>query len=126
MSLVEREFSDAQSKRSLVTAMLDPAFYPQSPTTVTHLETHISDVFLVGNLVYKIKKPVRLSFLDFSTLKRRRHYLEEELRLNRRLAPSVYLGVLPIMLDNSGWRLNGWTETVEYTLVMRRLPARKH
>lgn len=105
--------------------MLNPTFYPIPPTTVTHLETHISHVFLVGSLVYKIKKPVRLSFLDFSTVGRRRHYLEEELRLNRRLAPSVYLGVLPIMLDNSEWRLNGRTEPAEYTLVMRRLPARQ-
>lgn len=119
--LVQRGPAD----QSLVSAMLDPAFYPKPPARVMHLETHISDVFFANDLVYKIKKPVRFSFLDFSTLARRRHFLQEELRLNRRLAPSVYLGVMPISLDESGWRLGGWTKPVEYTLVMRRLPDKQ-
>ncbi len=114
-----------QSQDELVAAMLRPVFYPRPADEVVHQETHISHVFLVGDLVYKIKKPVRYSFLDFSTLARRRHFLQEELRLNRRLAPSVYLAVMPICFDESGWRLGGWSEPAEYTLVMRRLPEKR-
>ncbi len=110
---------------SLVQAMLDPGFYPKPPATVTHKETHISHLFFAGELVYKVKKAVRYSFLDYSTLKKRRYFLQEELRLNRRLAPSVYIGVLPITFDDLGWRLGGWAEPAEYTLVMRRLPDKR-
>jgi uncharacterized protein len=109
----------------LVQAMRDPGFYPKAPDMVTHLETHISHLFFVGDLVYKTKKAVHFSFLDYSTLAKRRHYLQEELRLNRRLAPSVYLGVLPICRDETGWRLGGWLEPAEYTLVMRRLAEKR-
>ncbi|HMA80856.1 MAG TPA: hypothetical protein VKR81_08190, partial [Candidatus Binatia bacterium] len=109
----------------LVAAMMRPAFYPRPADQVIHKETHISHVFLVGDLVYKIKKAVRFSFLDYSTLARRRHFLQEELRLNRRLAPSVYLAVMPISFDENGWRLGGWSEPAEYTLVMRRLPEKQ-
>jgi aminoglycoside phosphotransferase family enzyme len=85
----------------------------------------ISHLFFAGDLVYKVKKSVRYSFLDYATLAKRRYYLQEELRLNRRLAPSVYLGVMPIAFDESGWRLGGWAEPGEYTLVMRRLPEKR-
>jgi len=117
--------AEAGPQETLVAAMSEPGFYPKPPAEVTHTETHISHLFFVGDLVYKIKKTVRFSFLDFSTLARRRLFLNEELRLNRRLAPSVYLGVMPICRDESGWRLGGWTEPAEYTLVMRRLPGKR-
>ena len=113
------------SQSDLVSAMLEPGFYPKRPTKVAHKETHISHVFLTDDLVYKVKKAVRFSFLDYSTLSKRRHFLNEELRLNRRLAPSVYLAVMPISFDSTGWRLGGWSEPVEYTLIMRRLPERR-
>src|SRR5262245_21305527 len=113
------------SQSELVAAMLEPGFYPKRPSKVTHKETHISHVFLLDDLVYKVKKAVRFSFLDYSTLGKRRHFLNEELRLNRRLAPSVYLAVMPISFDATGWRLGGWSEPVEYTLIMRRLPERR-
>ena len=113
------------SQSELVSAMLEPGFYPKRPLKVTHKETHISHVFLIDDLVYKVKKAVRFSFLDYSTLGKRRHFLNEELRLNRRLAPSVYLAVMPISLDSTGWRLGGLSEPVEYTLIMRRLPERR-
>jgi hypothetical protein len=113
-----------RSQEGLVAAMMDPGFYPKPPAQVTHKETHISHIFLAGDLVYKVKKAVRYSFLDYSTLKKRRHFLQEELRLNRRLAPSVYLAVMPISADAGGWRLGGWGTPSEYTLVMRRLPER--
>jgi aminoglycoside phosphotransferase family enzyme/predicted kinase len=116
---------DWGSQDGLVSAMMEPTFYPKPPAEVTHKETHISHLFFAGDLVYKIKKAVRFSFLDYSTLAKRRFFLNEELRLNRRLAPSVYLGVLPIAFDSAGWDLGGPGEPAEYTLVMRRLPARR-
>ncbi len=110
---------------SLLAAMAQPAFYPRRPAEVVHLETHISDVFLTDDLVYKIKKPVRFSFLDYSTLAKRKHFIQEELRLNRRLAPSVYLGILPISLVAGEWKLGSEYNPVEYALAMRRLPQRR-
>ena len=110
---------------SLLAAMMEPAFYPKPPASVTHSETHISHLFFAGDLVYKIKKAVQFSFLDFSTLAKRRHYLQEELRLNRRLAPSVYLGVVPLAFDGLRWQLGGWSKPAEYALVMRRLPEKR-
>ena len=65
------------AQETLVSAMLDPAFYPNHPEEILHKETHISHIFLVGALVYKIKKPVRFPFLDFSTAAKRRHFLDE-------------------------------------------------
>ena len=82
----------------LITGLSDPAAYPHSigAEAVEVRQTHISAVFLAGPYAYKVKKPLDLGFLDFSTLERRRHFCEEEVRLNRRLAPSVYLGVVPV------------------------------
>ena len=86
------------------------------------IQTHISVVFLTRDVVYKLKKPVNLGFLDFSTLDRRRHFCQEEVRLNRRLAPAVYLGVVPVTRDGSGLRFEGEGEAVEWTVKMTRLP----
>jgi aminoglycoside phosphotransferase family enzyme/predicted kinase len=86
-------------------------------------ETHISWVFLVGDDVYKVKKPVSLGFLDFSTLKKRREACEAEVRLNLRLAKDVYRGVVPITLDRDGrHRFGGEGEPVDFAVHMRRLP----
>jgi aminoglycoside phosphotransferase family enzyme len=86
------------------------------------VETHISWVLLARNEVFKIKKPLKLSFLDFSTLERRRHCCEQEVVLNRRLAPEMYLGVIPIregaLLDTQG---SGQGAVVEYAVWMRRM-----
>lgn len=109
----------------LIAAMMQPSFYPKPPAQVTHQETHISHLFFAGDLVFKIKKAVRFAFLDYSTLARRRFFLNEELRLNRRLAPSVYIGVMPICKDDAAWRLGGWGDPQEYVLVMRRLPEKR-
>ena len=68
-------------------------------------QTHISVVFLAGAFVYKIKKPVAPGFLDFTTLEKRLHFCREEVRLNRRLAPDVYLGVVPVVLTPAGVRV---------------------
>lgn len=109
----------------LITAMLEPSFYAQGASEIGHVETHISHLFFVEDLVYKIKKAVSFSFLDYSTLAKRKFCLQEELRLNRRLAPSVYLGVLPISHENGGWQLGSDVRPVEYALVMRRLPEKR-
>ncbi|HMI89922.1 MAG TPA: AAA family ATPase [Polyangiales bacterium] len=88
-------------------------------------ETHISQVFLGDDSVYKIKKPVALGFLDFSTLARREHFCAQEVVLNRRLAPDVYRGVVAITRDASGThRIGGDGPTVEWAVHMRRLPER--
>jgi hypothetical protein len=86
------------------------------------LETHISRILLAGDFAYKLKKPVDLGFLDFSTLARRRHFAEEELRLNRRLAPSLYLDVVPIAGSAEEPRLGGDGEVLDYAVRMRRFP----
>ncbi len=98
----------------------DPACYPHPAGPVELIETHISWVFLAGEYAYKIKKPVRLPFLDFSTLAARRHYCEEELRLNRRTAPELYLTVLPVSGSLATPRIGGAGEAIEYVLKMRR------
>ncbi len=84
-------------------------------------ETHISRVLLRGDRVYKLKKPVDLGFLDYTTLARRRFFCEEEVRLNRRLAPDVYLGVAPITRHDGRFEIDGEGSAVEWVVVMRRL-----
>lgn len=86
------------------------------------LETHISWVILTGPYAYKIKKPINLGFLDFSTLAKRRHFCEEELRLNRRLAPDIYLEVIPIYGTPEAPRLHGEGEVIDYAVKMRQFP----
>ncbi len=106
---------------ALIRALSDPAAYPDTSGTVELRQTHISVVFLTDQYAYKIKKPVALGFVDFSTLEKRRHYCEEELRLNRRLAHDVYLDVVPITASSSGVRVEGSGPVVEWAVKMRRL-----
>ena len=80
----------------LIAALMESRHYPYPATTIELIETHISWVLLAGEFAYKIKKPVALGFLNFSTLEARRHFCDEELRLNRAIAPQLYLEVLPI------------------------------
>jgi aminoglycoside phosphotransferase family enzyme/predicted kinase len=106
----------------LIDSLTDPAAYPEPPERVEVRHTHISAVYLVGDLVYKIKKPVNYGFVDFSTLAKRRHYCDEEVRLNQRLAPRVYLGVVPVSRSAAGLKVEGEGEVVEWAVKMRRLP----
>jgi aminoglycoside phosphotransferase family enzyme/predicted kinase len=106
----------------LLASLADPAAYPYPVAEVEVCQTHISAVFLAGPWAYKIKKPVDLGFLDFRTLERRRHFCEEEVRLNRRLAPSVYLGVVPVTRHGAGLQFEGSGELVEWAVKMQRLP----
>lgn len=90
---------------------------------VSLVETHISWVLLTERLAYKLKQPVRLPFLDFSTLALRKHFCEEELRLNRRLAPSLYLGVVPVCGSPTAPHVAGAGETIDYAVCMRRFAS---
>ncbi len=106
----------------LIEALSRPQAYPHPTEAVEVRQTHISVVFLAGPFVYKIKKPIKLDFLDFSTLQGRQHFCTEEVRLNRRLAPEVYRGVVPVVRDGNGLRLGGSGEAIEWAVQMERLP----
>jgi aminoglycoside phosphotransferase family enzyme/predicted kinase len=91
---------------------------------VEHVETHISHVFLAGSYAYKLKKPVKFDFLDFSTVQAREHACREEVRLNRRLAPETYLNVVPVIHSPSGaYQLEGAGQVIDWVVEMRRLPT---
>jgi len=99
-----------------------PTVYPHPAEQISCIETHISWVILTGPYAYKIKKPVNLGFLDFSTLEKRGFYCEEELRLNARWAPAIYLDVLPICGTPENPNLNAEGPVIEYAVKMRQFP----
>ncbi|MEE8126662.1 MAG: AAA family ATPase [Nitrospirales bacterium] len=103
-----------------VEALKDPTCYPHPVSQVTLVETHISWVVLTGEYAYKIKKPVAFSFVDFSTLGKRQWFCEEEVRLNRRLAPDVYLGVVPLTGSASAPQMDGPGEPFEFAVKMKQ------
>jgi aminoglycoside phosphotransferase family enzyme len=105
----------------LIQAMLDPTFYPHHPGAVDLIQTHISYLFLTGELVYKVKKPVDFGFLDFTTLEKRSYFCQQEVRLNRRFSPELYLAVVPISRVGDGFRLGDETAVAEYAVKMRRI-----
>lgn len=107
---------------SLKKALLHSSIYPESPEAVHLVETHISLVFLTGSHVYKVKKPVNFGFLDFTTLEKRHYCCEQEVKLNRRLAPNLYLGVVPITEENNKIFIEGKGRTVEYAVKMKQIP----
>ncbi|MFN3568008.1 MAG: aminoglycoside phosphotransferase, partial [Caldimicrobium sp.] len=86
------------------------------------LQTHISYIFITDEVVYKIKKPVNFGFLDFTTLDKRKFYCEREVELNRRLCKDLYLGVVPIVRTDKGYKIEGHGEIVDYAVKMKRLP----
>ncbi len=106
-----------------------PAAYPHAPAAVEAIETHMAFVFLAGEFAYKLKKPVRHAYLDFSTVARREQVCRDEVRLNRRLAPAVYLGVAALVrqpdvpLALTGDPPPAGAEVVDWLVRMRRLPA---
>jgi aminoglycoside phosphotransferase family enzyme/predicted kinase len=106
----------------LIVALSDPRAFPEPNEQVVVCQTHISAVFLSGRYAYKIKKPVHTDFLDFTTLDQRRFYCDEEVRLNRRLAPSVYRGVVPITRVGDRLVVEGPGTAVEWAVKMERLP----
>lgn len=99
-----------------------PAAYPDRPQSIELKETHISWLYLTDRHVYKQKKPVSFEFLDFSTLERRKHFCEQEVMLNQRFSPDVYLGVVPVSCDKAGkYQLKRGQHVVEWVVKMKRL-----
>ena len=106
---------------AILRAMMQPECYPHPVQAIELRETHISTVFLTGPFVYKIKKPVDLGFLDFSTLDKRRTCCRQEVTLNRRLSRDVYVAVVPVTLHGGRYQVDGTGPAVEFAVKMRQL-----
>jgi aminoglycoside phosphotransferase family enzyme len=113
----------------VVEALLKPQAYPHKPQKIELVQTQMSFIFLTGEYVYKVKKPVNLGYLDYTTLEKRHFFCRQELELNRRLCPDVYLAVVPITMSLRGAKrrsnlveLEGQGKAIEYAVKMRQLP----
>jgi aminoglycoside phosphotransferase family enzyme len=107
---------------STVRALLESQAYPHRPQKIELVQTQMSFIFLTGEYVYKIKKPVNLGYLDYTTLEKRRFFCHQELELNRRLCPNAYLAVVPIVEKKDELRIEGRGRAIEYAVKMRQLP----
>lgn len=108
---------------TLIKKLQNPELYSHDvKMPIETIQTHASIVFLTGNYAYKLKKPVNFGFLDYSTLEKRKHFLTEELRMNKELAPDLYLEVLTISCANDELNLSGEGEIIDYLLKMRQFP----
>jgi len=109
---------------SLQKALLNPGIYPDRPPVIKFIETHISLLFLTGNHVYKLKKPVDFGFLDFTSLEKRKFFCEEEVKLNRRLSPAIYLGSSELRKKATGssWKGKGnrWSMPLRWNRFLRK------
>lgn len=105
-----------------VQALLDPTMYVHQAVDIELIQTHISYVFIVGEFVYKFKKPVDFGFLDFSTLEKRQYCCDQELVLNRRLCPDIYLGRVALTEKDGKFAIDGDGEVIEYGIKMVRMP----
>jgi aminoglycoside phosphotransferase family enzyme len=114
--------ADGTAAGKLIASLDNPLAFGHPLRQLRVIETHISWVILTGQYAYKIKKPVNFGFLDFSTLEKRRQYCAEELRLNRRFAPEIYLEVVEIRGDDAAPRIGGEGEVVEYAIKMLEFP----
>jgi aminoglycoside phosphotransferase family enzyme len=106
----------------MVQVLLDPKTYPEAPGSVQLMQTQMSFVFIAGDYVYKVKKPVNLGYLDYTTLEKRHFFCQREVDLNRRLCPDAYLGVVPIVKAGGKISLGGQGKVIEYAVKMRFLP----
>jgi len=107
---------------STVGALLDSQAYPHKPQKVELVQTQMSFILLTGEYVYKIKKPVNLGYLDYTTLEKRHFFCHQELELNRRLCPGAYLAVVPIVEEKGELRIEGQGQAIEYAVKMKQLP----
>lgn len=114
-----------EDQAAIVAALRDPGAYPHPVADVVHVQTHISHVFLAGSHVYKLKKAVVFPFLDFGTPAAREHFCREEVRLNRRLAPGVYVDVAPVVRAGGALRVGGEGPALDWLVHMVRLPAER-
>ena len=108
---------------ALVQALLKPETYPHHPQKVELVQTQMSFLFLTGDYVYKVKKPVDLGYLDYTTLEKRRFFCRQEIDQNKRLCPDTYLEVVPLVSRQGQIYLGGKGEIVEYAVKMKQLPA---
>jgi aminoglycoside phosphotransferase family enzyme len=106
----------------LVQALLKPETYPHQPQKVDLVQTQMSFLFLTGDYVYKVKKPVDLGYLDYTTLEKRRFFCRQEVELNKRLCPETYLEVVPIVSRQGQIYLGGDGEIIEFAVRMKQLP----
>jgi uncharacterized protein len=111
-----------RNQEQLIAFLKSPESYPHGPTEVRAIQTHISWVFIASPFVFKVKKPVNLGFLDFSTLEKRRHLCQREIDLNRRLCPEIYLETVPIYASDPGFSFKPPGDIVEYAVKMKELP----
>ena len=109
----------------IVRALLESRSYPHKPQRVELVQTQMSFIFLTGEYVYKIKKPVNLGYLDYTTLEKRYYFCHQELELNRRLCPGAYLAVVPIIEEYSQLRIEGRGKAIEYAVKMKQLPQER-
>jgi aminoglycoside phosphotransferase family enzyme len=108
-----------------IEALLESQAYPHKSQRVELVQTQMSLIYLTGEYVYKVKKPVNLGYLDYTTLEKRHFFCRQEVELNRRLCPGAYLGVVPIAEENDGLRMEGQGEAIEYAVKMRQLPGER-
>lgn len=99
--------------------------YPYEVKKVDYIDTHISQIFLAGEYVYKVKKEVKFSFLDFSTLAKRKEHCGNELELNRRLCRDMYVDVVPVVKKGQNYGFEGEGDIVDYAVKMKRMPAER-
>lgn len=115
---------DEANWRRLGSIVRNPRVYPDTGLTEVEVrETHISWVFLAGDYAYKVKKPIHNAFLDYRLLEDRQRYCGEEFRLDSRFAPELYLGVVPITVENGRLQVEGAGEPIEYAVKMRRFAS---
>jgi aminoglycoside phosphotransferase family enzyme len=107
---------------STIGALLKSQAYPHRPQKIELVQTQMSFIFLTGEYVYKIKKPVNLGYLDYTTLEKRHFFCHQELKLNRRLCPDAYLAVVPIVEEKGELRIEGRGKAIEYAVKMKQLP----
>lgn len=112
-------------KKNQVSSIIKNHGFPGNSENPELVETHISWIILTTDFAYKIKRPVKLSFLDFSTLEKRKHFCEEELKLNRRIAPEMYLDMLPVTSDLKIAETGQNAEIIDYALKMKRMDNSK-
>jgi aminoglycoside phosphotransferase family enzyme len=106
-------------------ALLKPETYSQRPRRIELVQTQMSFIFLTGEYVYKIKKPVNLGYLDYTTLEKRHFFCLRELKLNRRLCPDAYLAVVPVVGEAGRFCIGGQGKATEYAVKMRQLPRER-
>ncbi len=116
------DLTDVGREETLIEALLDGGVYPHTSNNIRLLNTHISWVILTGPYAYKIKKPLKLEFLDYSSLELRKHFCQEELRLNSRWAPDLYVDVMPICGSFERPTVGGTGEPIEYAVRMHQFP----